>query len=310
MGSREDRAITVSIVIITKDTRELLKNCLGSIAKDTSLARLGIETIIIDNASTDGTDVMVREEFPDAVYIRNDVNAGFAAAVNSAGSVARGRYILLLNSDTLLIEGEIVKMTDIADAVDNSGILGPQLVYEDLKLQRSVASIPRFIGEALPGSQRRSRNGPSHEVNDVESLIGAAILIRKSAFDAIDGFDERFFFFLEETDFCLRLKHAGYRVLFCPFVRVVHLQGKTVRKNWVKGRMEYNISLRKFIRKHHSRLYGLAFDSVKFFKALLFIVLMPFLLIGERSRLKYLYYCKLVDWYFSGCPDTAGLRGK
>jgi GT2 family glycosyltransferase len=308
MGSREDRAITVSIVIITKDTRELLKNCLGSIANDTSLAPLGIETIIIDNASTDGTDRMVREEFPDAVYIRNDVNAGFASAVNRAGSAVQGRYILLLNSDTLLIQGEIAKMTGIADAVDNSGILGPQLVYEDLKLQRSVASIPRFMGEALPGSQRLKRNGPLTEVHEVESLIGAAILIRKSAFDAIGGFDERFFFFLEETDFCLRLKRAGYRVLFCPAVRVIHLQGKTVRKNWVKGRMEYNISLRKFIRKHHNSVYGLVFDSVKFVKALLFIIFLPFLLLGDRSRMRYLYYCKLVDWYFSGCPDNFGLR--
>ena len=310
MGSREDRAITVSIVIITKDTRELLKNCLGSIAKDTSLAPLGIETIIIDNASTDGTDSMVREEFPDAVYIRNDVNAGFAAAVNRAARTARGKYILLLNSDTLLIEGEAAKMTGIADSIDNLGILGPQLVYEDLSLQRSVAQIPGLAGELFPGSQRLRTNAPSGGTADVESLIGAAILIRKNAFDTINGFDERFFFFLEETDFCLRLRQAGYRVVFCPATRVIHLQGKTVRKNWVKGRMEYNISLRKFIRKHHSRLYGLAFDSVKFFKALLFIVLMPFLLIGERSRLRYLYYCKLVDWYFSGCPDNAGLRGK
>jgi hypothetical protein len=309
MGSREDRAITVSIVIITKDTRELLKNCLGSIAKDTSLAPLGIETIIIDNASTDGTDSMVREEFPDAVYIRNDVNAGFAAAVNRAGSAARGKYILLLNSDTLLIEGEAAKMIGIAGAIDNLGILGPQLVYEDLTLQRSVASIPRFVGELIPGSQRLRKKTASPGVQDVESLIGAAILVSKSAFDDIGGFDQRFFFFLEETDFCLRLKRAGYRILFCPNARVVHLQGKTVRKNWVKGRMEYNISLRKFIRKHHSRLYGLAFDSVKFFKALLFVVFMPFLLIGERSRLRYLYYCKLVDWYFTGCPDNAGLRG-
>ena len=308
MGSREDRAITVSIVIITKDTRELLKNCLASIAKDTSLTALGIETIIIDNASTDGTDLMVREEYPDAVYIRNDVNAGFAAAVNRAARTARGTYILLLNSDTLLIEGEAVKMTGIADSIDNLGILGPQLVYEDLSLQRSVAQIPGLAGELFPGSQRLRTNAPSGGAADVASLIGAAILIRKNAFDTINGFDERFFFFLEETDFCLRLRQAGYRVVFCPATRVIHLQGKTVRKNWVKGRMEYNISLRKFIRKHHSRLYGLAFDSVKFFKALLFIVFMPFLLIGEHSRLRYLYYCKLVDWFFSGCPDNAGLR--
>ncbi|MBP1750654.1 MAG: putative glycosyltransferase [Deltaproteobacteria bacterium] len=308
MGSREGRAIIVSIVIITKDTRELLKGCLRSIEKDTSLRSLGIETIIIDNASNDGTDSMVRQEFPDALYIRNDVNTGFAAAVNRAGHVARGKYILLLNSDTLLIEGEAAKMVGFADSMDNLGILGPQLVYDDLSTQRSVAPIPRLTGEILPGSQRLRRNDLSRDVVDVESLIGAAILIRKSAFDDINGFDERFFFFLEETDFCMRLRLAGYRVVFYPSARVVHLQGKTVRKNWIKGRMEYNISLRKFIRKHHGSLYGLLFDSVKCTKALLFILFTPFLLFGEHSRLRYLYYCKLVDWYFSGCPDSFGLR--
>ncbi len=252
---------------------------------------------------------MVQQEFPDAVYIRNEVNAGFAAAVNRAGRTARGKYILFLNSDTLLIEGEIAKMAGIADTIDNLGIMGPQLVYEDLKLQRSVASIPRLSGEVLPGSQRMKSGSPSQEVQDVESLIGAAIMVRKSAFDAVAGFDERFFFFLEETDYCVRLRQAGYRVVFCPAARVIHLQGKTVRKTWVKGRLEYNISLRKFIRKHHSALYGFAFDSVKFIKALLFVVFTPFLLLGENSRLRYLYYCKLVDWYFSGCPDTFGLKG-
>ncbi|MCK9227228.1 MAG: glycosyltransferase family 2 protein [Syntrophorhabdaceae bacterium] len=308
MGSREGQTITVSIIVITKDTRELLKGCLASVVNDTPLQSLGIETIIIDNASNDGTDSMVRQEFPDSIYIRNDVNAGFAAAVNRAGHVARGKYILLLNSDTILIEGEAAKMVGIADAIDNMGILGPQLVYEDLSIQRSVASIPRLKGELLPGSQRRRTNVASNDVSDVESLIGAAILIRKSAFDEIGGFDERFFFFLEETDFCLRLRTAGYRIVFCPAAHVIHLQGKTVRKNWVRGRIEYNISLRKFIRKHHASVYGLAFDSVKFIKALLFIVFLPFLLFGERSRMRYLYYCKLVDWYFSGCPDTFGLR--
>lgn len=310
MGSREGRAITVSIVIITKDTKELLKGCLTSIQRDASLQLLGVETIIIDNASTDGTDSLVQQEFPEAVYIRNEVNAGFAAAVNRAGRVAQGKYILFLNSDTLLIEGEIAKMAGIADTIDNLGIMGPQLIYKDLKLQRSVASIPRLSGEVLPGSQRMKLGSLSQEVQDVESLIGAAIMVRKSAFDAVAGFDERFFFFLEETDFCVRLRQAGYRVVLCPAARVIHLQGRTVRKSWVKGRLEYNISLRKFIRKHHSPLYSFTFDCVKFIKALLFIVFMPFLLIGERSRIRYLYYCKLVDWYFSGCPDTFGLRGE
>ena len=308
MSSGQGPAVSVSIVIITKDTRELLEGCLRSVKKDPSLNTPATEIIIIDNASSDGTDSLVRQTFPDVIYIKNEVNAGFAAAVNRASRAAAGKYILFLNSDTLLIEGEVAKMVGIADGMHNLGIMGPQLVYGDLSAQRSVAFVPGLKGEIIPGSRRIKKKGTPDDVADVESLIGAAILVRKSAFDAIGGFDERFFFFLEETDLCVRMRAAGCRVVFYPAARVIHLQGKTVRKTWVRGRLEYNISLRKFIRKHHARPYSLAFDSVKFVKALMFIVFLPFLLLGERSRLRYLYYCKLVDWYFTGCPDNFGLR--
>lgn len=311
MSERGPNPTVLSIVIITKDTRELLEGLLGSIERDVSLRSFGTEIIIIDNASTDGTADLVKGSFPLAGYVRNDRNRGFAASVNQAAGLARGRYILLLNSDTLLIEGEVAKMIAAAGQIADLAVMGPQLVYEDLSVQRSVAAIPGLAAELFPGSQRVNHSGPDSgrgTFRDVESLIGAAIMIRKEAFDDLNGFDERFFFFLEETDFCLRARLKGYRVVFFPGARIVHFQGRTVRKTWVKGRMEYNISLRKFIRKHHGRVYALAFDSVKFLKAFIFVVVMPFLLLGSRSRLRYSYYLKLVIWYLRMCPDNAGLR--
>lgn len=303
---------TLSIVIITKDTRELLEGLLDSIEKDTSLASLGSEIIIVDNASTDGTEELVRRIRPDARYLRNDRNAGFAAAVNQGGGLAAGRYVLLLNSDTRLIEGEVAKMVTHADNIPDLGLLGPQLVYEDFRLQRSVASVPGLAGEVFPGSGRVTQAAPAGiagSARDVESLIGAAIMIRKVAFDDLHGFDERFFFFLEETDFCVRARQKGHRVVFFPGARVIHLQGRTVRKTWVKGRMEYNISLRKFMKKHHGCLYLIAFDAVRLAKSLAFVIAVPLSLFGSRMRLRYSYYLKLVVWYTHGCPDDAGLRG-
>lgn len=311
MSERSPTPTVLSIVIITKDTRELLEGLLGSIEKDASLRSFGTEIIIIDNASTDGTGDLVKGSFPGAGYVRNDHNRGFAASVNQAAALARGRYILLLNSDTLLIEGEIAKMIAGAGQIADLAVMGPQLVYEDLSVQRSVAAIPGLAAELLPGSHPVNHSGPDSgraTFRDVESLIGAAIMIRKDAFDDLNGFDERFFFFLEETDFCLRARLKGYRVVFFPAARIVHFQGGTVRKTWVKGRMEYNISLRKFIKKHHGPVYALAFDSVKFLKAFIFIVMVPFLLFGSRSRLRYSYYLKLAIWYLRMCPDNAGLR--
>ncbi|OPY02521.1 MAG: N-acetylglucosaminyl-diphospho-decaprenol L-rhamnosyltransferase [Syntrophorhabdus sp. PtaB.Bin184] len=304
--------LTLSIVIITKDTRELLEGLLDSIKKDAPLASLGREIIVIDNASTDGTEEFVRDACPHARYIRNDRNAGFAVAVNQGAKTSAGRYVLLLNSDTRLIEGEVAKMVAAAESIPDLGLMGPQLVYEDLSLQRSVAAVPGLAGEMLPGSGRIPRGtsaGNAEPARDVESLIGAAIMIRKNAFDDLHGFDERFFFFLEETDFCLRARRKGYRVVFFPGAKVIHLQGRTVRKNWVKGRMEYNISLRKFMKKHHGRLYLTAFDAVRLAKSLVFVIAVPLSLFGSRMRLRYSYYLRLVVWYMHGCPDDAGLRG-
>ncbi len=304
--------LTLSIVIITKDTRELLEGLLDSIEKDASLMPLGREIIIIDNASTDGTEEFVKNACPHARYVRNDRNAGFAVAVNQGARVAAGRYVLLLNSDTRLIEGEVAKMVAAAEDIPDLGLMGPQLVYGDLSLQRSVAAVPGLTGEVLPGSSRVAHAAPAGSTGparDVESLIGAAIMIRKNAFDDLHGFDERFFFFLEETDFCLRARRKGYRVVFFPGARVIHLQGRTVRKTWVKGRMEYNISLRKFIKKHHGRPYLVAFDAVRLAKSLAYVIAVPLSLFGMRMRLRYSYYLKLVVWYMRACPDDAGLRG-
>ena len=144
----------------------------------------------------------------------------------------------------------------------------------------------------------------------VPSLIGAAILVRREILESIDGFDERFFFFLEETDLCVRVWQAGYKVVFIPEARIVHLQGKTVRKSWISGRMEYNISLHKFIKKHHALVYYGIFVTIRFIKALFLAALFPLIFFGPRMRMKYSYYVKLISWYFRGCPDNAGLRGR
>jgi len=304
----------VSVVIITRDTKELLKGLLISIEKDVPLKPFLKEVIVVNNASTDETDIMVKEEFPWVMLIENERNMGFAASANQGISRSTGAYILFLNSDTLVIPGEIEKMLKFMDENKDVGICGPQLVYPDMGPQRSFAYIPSLLFELIPRSPLSALRSPPSALRsplDVPSLIGAAIMVRREVLEILTGFDERFFFFLEETDLCLRARSMGQRVVFLPEAKVIHLQGKTVGKNWVKGRIEYNISLHKFIQKHHVAPYSMLFKGVRIFKSLIFLVVvtcLPFLLFHKKTRRSYIYYFTLLLWHLSSCPDTAGLK--
>jgi GT2 family glycosyltransferase len=359
---------------------------LNSIEEDLSLQPYLGKIVIIDNASTDGTEEMIREEFPAVLCVRNERNMGFAFSANKGSSLSEDEYVLFLNSDTVLIQGELKKMVRFMDSNADVAICGPQLVYPDMKPQRSSAAIPSLSAEfflrgrfnvqglslsslsggsgvVVEGSKfkvqdreaanrkseivngiRKRTNGSEsnagftihdqdslsysptsgslssntihdprftvHDSFDVPSLIGAAILVRRKILNAVGGFDERFFFFLEETDLCVRVWQAGHRVVFFPEARIIHLQGKTVRKSWINGRMEYNISLHKFIKIHHTLAYYGIFVAVRFVKALFLVMLFPLLFFGKRMGIKYAYYVRLISWYLRGCPDNAGLKGR
>ena len=143
---------SLSIVIITRNTKDLLQGLLTSIERDSPLKPFLKKVIVIDNHSTDGTDSMVHKEFPWVFLVRNDRNRGFAAAANMGISPSEGEYILFLNSDTLLIEGEVAAMVQFMEENSEVGICGPQLVYEDMNLQRSFAHIPSLLFEIVPRS--------------------------------------------------------------------------------------------------------------------------------------------------------------
>lgn len=318
---------SLSIVIVNRNTRELLEQLLGSIYGDPSLEPLLREVIVVDNGSTDGSGSMVRDRFPSALLRENSDNQGFARAVNQGWRRALGAEVFFLNSDILLPPGETGKILDYMESHPDTGICAPQLVYPDMRTQRSFAHAPRLLFEViprslleriLPGRYPPSKpppdtldRGSAPSARDVDSVIGAAMMVRRKVLEVLEGFDERFFFFLEETDLCVRARKKGYGVKFVPHSRVIHHQGKTVRKNWILGRMEYNISLHKFIRKHHGRAYGGLFAATRFLKALFAVAgisLLPFLLVKARTRLSYGYYCRLVGWYLRGLPEDGGLR--
>jgi GT2 family glycosyltransferase len=336
-----ERTPSLSIVVITRNTRDLLKNLLASVEGDLCLRPMIREIMVVDNGSTDGTDILVTREFPWVLLIPNRENKGFAASANMGAHRSTGEYVLFLNSDTVLIQGEVSKLVRFMEANPEVGICGPQLLYPDGRLQRSFAYTPSILFEVIPRSfleflcpnryaakrlsRQPSRSCPPSPLtssracpqtlisplsHDVDSLIGAAMVVRRETLDVLKGFDERFFFFLEETDLCLRAKGLGQKVTFVPGAGVVHLQGQTVSKNWLKGRIEYNISLYKFMGKHHNTIYCVTFKAIRFLKCLLvvaFISTVPMVFLGNKARRTYHYYRGLFLWHVRGCPADGGL---
>jgi N-acetylglucosaminyl-diphospho-decaprenol L-rhamnosyltransferase len=316
-GTRDAGILT--IVIVTHNTKDLVGNLLASIAADTTLHRLLENIIIVDNGSTDGTESIVEDLPLPLKYLRQDRNLGFAAAVNKGFSLVASPYVLFLNSDTQLIAGDTAKLLAYMEDHPETGICGPQLIYPDGSPQRSYAFPPALLfeivplsilGALLPGRYAVRAGSPSRP-QEVQSLIGAALMARKDAVERLGGFDERFFFFLEETDLCVRASREDYAVTFLPDASVIHLQGKTVAGRWVDGRIEYNISLHKFVGKHHGRFYSALFKTLRFTKSALYLLIftaIPLALFQERARRRYRYYFRLLCWHLGGSRDDGGLK--
>lgn len=241
----------ISVIVVTFNGRDLTPACLESIAP-------AAETIVVDNGSSDGSADEIASRFPKATLIRNAVNRGFAAAVNQALAVARGRYVCLLNNDARLSPEALSILAAHLDAHPGVGVVAPQLLHEDGRRQHSFDNFPSFatvfLNKSLlrllaPGrfpSKKQEHAGPL----DVESVIGACMMVRRELVDRIGGLDESFFLFLEETDWCLRARRAGARVVFVPAATVVHLQGRTRDRVRFRARIEYTRSLFTFLRKN------------------------------------------------------------
>lgn len=299
--------VDLSIVIVAWNVRELVLDCLASILE----AKLGVsyEVILVDNGSLDFTVETVSRQFPETRILALPKNIGFGAGNNRGLEVMRGRHAVLLNSDTIVLPGGLEACVRYLDQHARVGAVGPQLLNPDRTKQNCIHNSPNLLSEVVGQSLLRRlfpRRYPSKGVDydgpvEVEAVLGACLFVRREVIDEVGLIDEGYFFFLEETDWCHRIRAAGWRVAHLPGAHVIHLYGESTKKKTpLRTRIEYYRSRYLFFRKNRSRAAYRTLRAIVMAKILLGVVFG-----GRRAD----EYRKILAWHRAGEPSTAGLSG-
>lgn len=256
----------VSIIIINWNTRDILLDCLKSVFEQTR--EIPYEVIVVDNASSDDSVQRVKLEFPQVILIENKDNRGFAAANNQAMQVAKGRYVLLLNSDTIVLDGAVQKTVSFADQYPDAAVVGCKVLNPDKTLQPTCFMFPSLLNMFLSSTylykifprscffgRERMTWWDRDDVREVEVITGCFMLVRREAIEQVGMMDESFFMYAEETDWCYRFKKAGWRLLFTPDAQIIHLGGQSSKAVRPKMIIQLRVGILQFIEKHHNIVY-------------------------------------------------------
>lgn len=266
----------LAIIIVSYNTRSLLRECLSHLMP--RLSALAARVVVVDNASSDGSAQMVRNEFPEVQVIANPHNAGFAAASNQAIRATDSRYVLLLNSDAFPHGKAIEELRRAMDDDDRIAVAGPRMQGADgvpLASAHRVETLGRLaaaslgIHQLLPVRVSRwaarvlGKAGAQHLLNyeaatpvDVDWVSGACMMVRRSAAADVGLMDERYFMYMEDEDWCRRLRQAGFRVVYVPGAKVTHCVGSSAASSTNSARI-YRHSRLIYHKQHHPRLYPL-----------------------------------------------------
>jgi hypothetical protein len=269
----------VTAVAVTYNGLPWIEKCLASLEE--------YPTIVVDHGSTDGTLELVRERFPQVTLIEQE-NKGLGAGFNRGMRAARdARYYVLINSDAWVVSDGVERMARFADENPRVAVVGPRLRYPDGSLQRSVRGFPTlwrlateylFLRKLAPGSRALNAfyaGGFEHDrTSDAEFLMAACYLVRREATDEVGLFDERYFMFSEEVDWCYRFHQAGWGVVFFPRAEAVHVGGASWKKEYDPMFLEQVRGHLRFLADHKGMKEA------------------------ERARLLFLAGLRLRGWFF------------
>ncbi len=258
----------VSIIIVNYNTKKLTEDAIKSVFN--SRTGFSYEIILIDNHSSDGSVNYLKQQFPEIKIIENYKNLGFSKANNQGIKIAKGRYILLLNSDTIINVETLETMIDFMDRNKRIGASGCKVILPNGKLDEACrrgfptpsASLFYLLGLAkiFPESPTFNRYHLGHldidEDYPVDSLVGAFMIVRKETINEIGLLDEEFFMYGEDIDWCYRIKEAGWIVYYYPYTQIIHYKGASSRKKPFKIVYEFHRAMFLFHKKHYEKKYA------------------------------------------------------
>jgi len=284
--------VDVSIIVVAWNVKDLVRDCLKSVYEQTR--DISFEVIYVDNASKDGSAEMVGNEFPQVRIIRNNENKGFIIANNQGIEIAKGRYVLLLNSDTIVLDNAIAKTVRFADSQPDAAVVGCRVLNPDRTLQRTCFMYPSplnmilsaiYLYKIFPRSRFFGREHMTwwdfNEVREVETIQGCYSLVRKQAIDQVGMMDPTYFVYGDDPDWCYRFKKNGWRVLFTPEPKIIHYGGQNVRHKPREFKLQLFGSKLIFVRLHRGRI---AFALARLFTALFLLFRTPYWLAVAALR--------------------------
>lgn len=257
------KPLDVSVIIVNWNTRDILRDCLKSVCEQRK--DILFEVVVIDNASSDGSVEMVKSEFCQVVLIENKQNRGFAAGVNQGIAVTKGRYALVLNSDTIVCDNAIEKTMRYADKHPEAAVVGCQVLNNFNTIQMTCFRFPSVLNLVLYAFALNKIFKKNHFLGrewmlwwhrdserEVEVVSGSFMLVRRNAIDDVGLMDEDYFLYYEETDWCYRFARAGWKKLFWPGAKIIHCHGgrNSSKQESLKMAVQMQKSCLIFFKKH------------------------------------------------------------
>jgi GT2 family glycosyltransferase len=305
----------ITIIIVSWNTRNLLKNCIASIEEQKK--DLKIQIIVVDNNSSDGSRDMIKKHFPDVQIINSGGNLGFAKANNLAVPQAKAPHLLFLNPDTIIKENTLQKMKEYLDSHPDIGALGCKAInlndtVQELIVQWFPTPFTEFLALLVLTYEnilRLKKILPFKDPNyssEVSFLFGMCLMVRKVVIEQVGAFDERFFMYSEDLDLCRRIRDGGWKLYYLSEAEIIHVRGAASKEAFSKfSILMYRESRNKLIGKYYGkfgmiryRIVSFLGSNVRLFMIYVLKILESLRLIRKKNYLDsaYLKYLTILRW--------------